>query len=76
MSTDRKPLKSNLVLTKEKPDDTGHRLENSPRKSLRQLAQQNGVSVGSAWTATKLSHICPYKIILIHEIKPLDYETD
>jgi hypothetical protein len=32
---DRNPLNRNSVLTKEKLDDIGHRLENSPRKSLR-----------------------------------------
>jgi hypothetical protein len=57
---DSKPLKWNHVITEEKLDD-GHWLENSPRKSLRWLAQQSGVSVGSAWTATKLLHIHPYK---------------
>jgi hypothetical protein len=57
----RKPLKINHVLTEEKPDDTGSRLENS-QKSLRQLALQSGISVGSEWTATKLLHIRPHKI--------------
>ncbi|PNF15704.1 hypothetical protein B7P43_G12455 [Cryptotermes secundus] len=71
---DRKPLKRNRVLTEEKLDDIGHRLENSPRKSLRRLAQQSGVSLGSAWTATKLLHIRPYKFTVVHEIKPVDYE--
>jgi hypothetical protein len=60
--TDRKPLKRNRVLTEEKLDEIGLRLENSPKKSLRRLAQQSGVSVGSAWKATKLLHIRPYKI--------------
>jgi hypothetical protein len=57
---DRKPLKINCVLTKGKPDDTGSRLGNS-QKSLRQLALQSGISVGSEWTATKLLHIRPHK---------------
>jgi hypothetical protein len=68
----RKPLKRNRVLTEEKLHDIGHRLENS-RKSLRWLAQQSGGSVGSAWTATKLLHIRPYKITVVPEIKPVDY---
>jgi hypothetical protein len=39
------------------------------------LAQQNGVSVGSAWKATnKLLHIRPYKITVAPEIKHVDYE--
>jgi hypothetical protein len=36
----------------------------------------NGVSVGSAWTATKLLHIRPYKITVVPEIKPVDYEKE
>jgi hypothetical protein len=69
----RKSLKRNRVLTEEKLNDIGHRLENSPRKSLRRLARQSGVSVGSAWTATKLLHILPYKMTVVPEIKPVDY---
>jgi hypothetical protein len=49
-------------------------IRSSPKKSLRRLARQSGVSVGSAWTATKLLHICPYKITVVPEIKPVDYE--
>jgi hypothetical protein len=71
--TDRKPLKRNRVLTEEKLDDMGHRLENSPRKSLQRSARQSGVSVCSAWTATELLHIHLYKITVL-EIKPVDYE--
>jgi hypothetical protein len=37
-------------------------------------ARQSGVSVGSAWTATKLLHIRPYKITVVPEIKLVDYE--
>jgi hypothetical protein len=59
---ERKPLKINRVLTVEKLDDISHLIQNSPRKSLRRLARQSGVSVGSVWTATKLLHIYPYKI--------------
>jgi hypothetical protein len=68
---DRKLLKR----TEEKLDDIGHRLENSSRRCLWQLAQQSGVSVGSAWKATKLLHIHPYKITVVPEIKPVDYEN-
>jgi hypothetical protein len=71
---DRKPLKRNHVLTEEKVDDIGLRLENPPKKSLRRLALQSGVSVCSAWTANKLLHIQQYKITVLPEIKPVDYE--
>jgi hypothetical protein len=71
---DRTPLKRNRVLTEEKLDDSGRRLGNSPRKSLRRLALQNGVSVSSVWTATKLLHIRSYKITVVSEIEPVDNE--
>jgi hypothetical protein len=41
---------------------------------LRRLALQSGVSVGSAWIATKLLHIHPYKMTVVPEIKLVDYE--
>jgi hypothetical protein len=71
---DRKPLKRKRVLTEKKRDDIGHRLENSPRKSLRRLARQNGVPVGSAWRTTTFLHIRPYTITIVPEIKPVDYK--
>jgi hypothetical protein len=40
------------------------------------LAQQSGVSVGSAWTATKLLHIHPYKITVDPDIKPTVYKKE
>jgi hypothetical protein len=70
----RTPLKRNRVLTEEKLGDIVRRLENSPRKSLRRLALQSDVSVGSAWIATKPLHIRPYKITFVPEIKAMDYE--
>jgi hypothetical protein len=63
----------NRVVTEDKLDDIGHRLEYFPRNSLKRLAQQSGVSVGSAWTATTLLHIHPNKITLLSAIKPMDY---
>jgi hypothetical protein len=42
------------VLTEEKLDATGARLEHTPRKSLKRLAQETGVSKSSARTATQL----------------------
>jgi hypothetical protein len=71
---DRKQLKINSVLTEVKLH-IGRRLENYPRKSLRLLALHSGVSVGSAWTATKLLHIRPFKITIAPEIEPVYYGT-
>jgi hypothetical protein len=42
------------MLTEEKLDDIGARLEHTPRKSLKRLAQDTGVSNSSARTATQL----------------------
>jgi hypothetical protein len=50
---DRKPLKRNRCFNWGKTYDIGHRLENSPQKSLWRLARQSGVYVGTAWTAIK-----------------------
>jgi hypothetical protein len=72
--TDRKQLKINHVLTERKLDDISHQLEYSFQKPMLRLAQQSSVSVGSAWTATKLLHIHPYKITVVPEIKPVDYK--
>jgi hypothetical protein len=41
---------------------------------LRRLSRQGGVSVGSAWTATKLLYIRPYKITVVPEMKHVDYK--
>jgi hypothetical protein len=67
---DRNPC---CVLTKEKLDDIGRWLENSPWKSLQRLAHQSGVSVGSAFTATELLHIHLYKITVVPEFKPVRF---
>jgi hypothetical protein len=61
------------VLTEEKVQDTEVRLQISPRNSLRCLAQETGVSLGSAFTATKFIKFRPYKITVVHELKPPDY---
>jgi hypothetical protein len=50
------------VLTEEKLDDIGARLENSPRKSLKRLARN----------ATKLLKLKPYKSRQVHELQPRD----
>ncbi|PSN42479.1 hypothetical protein C0J52_09800 [Blattella germanica] len=50
------------VLTKEKLNDIAERLEHTPRKSLKRLAHETGVSEFSARNATKLLKLKPYKI--------------
>jgi hypothetical protein len=60
------------VLTDENLEDIRARLEISPRKSLRRLSQQIGVSVGSASRATKLIKFRLYRVRVVHELKPVD----
>jgi hypothetical protein len=51
---DKKQKHKCQVLTEEKLDDTVARLEHTPRKSLKHLAQETGVSKSGARTATEL----------------------
>jgi hypothetical protein len=52
--TDKKQTHEGRVLTEEKLDDIGARLEHAPRKSLKRLARETGVSKSNVRTATKL----------------------
>ena len=45
------------VLTEQKLKEIEGRLENSPQKSLRHLAQETNISKASAWKATKLKKL-------------------
>jgi transposase len=60
------------VFTEEKLVDIGARLEHTPRKSLKRLAQETGVSKFSARTATQLLKLRLYKTIVIHALQPRD----
>jgi hypothetical protein len=51
---DKKPKHKRRVLTEEKLDDVGTRLEHTSRKSLKLLAQRNGVSKSSASRTTQM----------------------
>jgi hypothetical protein len=68
---DKKPDRKRTVLTEEKFDESGARLETSPRKSLRRLVQETRVSKTSARRATKLLQLRPYKTRTVHALKPL-----
>jgi nitrogen-specific signal transduction histidine kinase len=65
---DKKYTRQNTVLTEETLDETGARLEHSPRKSLARLAQQAQVSKTTAWRATKNLHLRPYKLTQVQVI--------
>jgi hypothetical protein len=60
------------VLTYEELEDIWVWLRTSPRKSLRHLSQERGVSVGSFFKATKLVKFHPYKVRVVHELKTVD----
>jgi DNA-binding MurR/RpiR family transcriptional regulator len=49
------------MLSEEKLDDIGARLEHTPRKSLKHLAQETGVSESSVGRVTQLLKFRPYK---------------
>jgi response regulator of citrate/malate metabolism len=51
---DKKQKHKHQVLTEEKLDDMGARFEQTPKKSLKRLAQETGVSKSSARRATQL----------------------
>jgi hypothetical protein len=68
---DKKQKHKCQVLT-EKLDVTGAKLEHTPRKSLKRLAQKTGVSMSSARRATQLQKLRPYKIAVIHALQPRD----
>jgi len=63
---DKKPESKRRVLTEKKLDEIGARLEHTPWKSLRHLAQETGVSKSSARTATKLLKLKPFKETVVH----------
>ena len=72
---DTKRSRRRHVLTVEKLDEIGARLETSPRKSLAQLAQETGVSESSARNAVQLLHERPYEITLVHKLNNTDREA-
>jgi hypothetical protein len=69
---DKKTKHKRPVLTEDKLDDTGPRLEHTPRKSLERLPQETGVPKSSARTATQLLKLRLYIITAIHALQPRD----
>jgi hypothetical protein len=65
VSIDKKQKHKRRVLTEEKLDGTGARLEHTPRKSQK-LAQETGVLKSGARTATQLLKLRPYKTTVLH----------
>jgi hypothetical protein len=68
---DKKQKHNGRVLT-EKLDEIGARDESTPRKSLKFLVQETGVSKSNARRATQLLKLRPYKATAIHVLQPRD----
>ncbi|XP_069683792.1 probable ATP-dependent RNA helicase DDX52 isoform X1 [Periplaneta americana] len=64
----KKRVQERRVLTEEKLDEIGARLENTPQKSLKCLAQETGISKSSAAVATKLLKLKPFKVLKPTEV--------
>jgi hypothetical protein len=60
------------VFTGEKLEDIRARLEIRPRKYLRRLSQETGVSIVSACKASKVIKFRPHRVRVVHELKPAD----
>lgn len=68
----KKHVRQRRVLTEEKLDEVGARLEHTPQKSLRRLAQEVNISKSAAFVATKLLKLKPYKVTVVHALQPQD----
>jgi hypothetical protein len=66
---EKKPKHEHQVLTEEKLDDIGSRLDHTPRKSLKHLAQVTGVSESSERWTTQLLKCRPYKTTLFYTLQ-------
>ncbi|KAJ4447277.1 hypothetical protein ANN_09281 [Periplaneta americana] len=68
----KKRVQQRRVLTEEKFDEVGVRLEHSPRKSLRRLGQEFNIFKTSAFVVTKLLKLKPYRVTVVHALQPQD----
>jgi hypothetical protein len=68
----KRTVSKRRVLTEEKLDEIGARLEHSPQKSLRLIAQETGISKTSARTATILLKLKSNETSVVHELQPRD----
>jgi hypothetical protein len=59
------------VLTEEKLDDMGARLEGTPRKSLKRLAQETGMSKSNVRSGAQLLKLRHYKRV-VHALQLRD----
>jgi hypothetical protein len=62
---DKKQKHYHRVFSEEKLDDIGTKLEHTPRKSLKRLAQETGVSKSNTWTDTQLLKLSSESLSLV-----------
>jgi hypothetical protein len=66
---------SSSVLPQQILDDISDRLLQSPKKSLRKLTQQTGLSYGSTHKAVKIElKLFPYKVSTVQQLENADYQ--
>jgi hypothetical protein len=70
----KKTKKKGHILTEEKLGQIVASLESSPKKSLRRLALQCGVSKSAAHLATKLLKLKSYRTTVVNQLLPPDVE--
>ena len=66
----RKSNRKRSVLTEEKLDQIGERLEHTPKKSLKRLAQETGISESSARNATMLLKLKSFSASTVSMVSP------
>jgi hypothetical protein len=66
--------KRRSVLSNDSLEDIRTRSLQSPRKSLRKLSQQTGMTYGSVQRATKRLKLHPHRVQVCHELKETDGE--
>jgi transposase len=62
------------VLSNDSLEDIRANLLQSPKKSLRKLSQQTGMTYGSVQRTKKRLKLHPYRVQVCHELKEIDKE--
>jgi Asp-tRNA(Asn)/Glu-tRNA(Gln) amidotransferase B subunit len=62
--------------TAENIEEVEQRIAETPNKSIRRLTQKTNLSFGTVQLILKKDlHFFPYRVSVVHEIKPLDNKT-
>lgn len=70
--TDLKPERTRRVLTEEKLDDIAARLEHSPHKTFKRLAEETGVSKSTVRIAAQLLKLRSCETAVVQSLQPDD----